>query len=64
MKYNDIKSLSRVELQKKRAGLLQDIFDCRVKNKIGQLSNPLQIRKMRRDIARIETVLTLKSVNR
>jgi large subunit ribosomal protein L29 len=58
MNFSDIKELSRPELLKKRDGLRQDLFQARIKNGLGQLGNPLEIRGMRRDLARIETVLT------
>ncbi|PIS10316.1 MAG: 50S ribosomal protein L29 [Bdellovibrio sp. CG10_big_fil_rev_8_21_14_0_10_47_8] len=60
MVYSDIKDLSVAELKKKKASLVQDLFDARVKNQIGQLSNPLEIRKMRKDLARVNTAMVQK----
>lgn len=57
MKYADIKELSRPELTKKFEGLKQEMFQARMKNSLGQLANPLQIRYMRRDLARFKTAL-------
>lgn len=57
MKYTDIKSLSLAELKKKKDSLKGEIFTARMKNTMGQLSNPVQVRFMKRDIARIETAL-------
>ncbi len=57
MKYTDIKDLSRAELVKKRDGLRADMFQARMKNGLGQLSNPVQIRFLRRDLARVQTAL-------
>lgn len=60
MKFAEIKDLSVVELKKKRAGLSEDLFQARIKNKIGQLSNPIEIRNLRRDIAKINTAIVKK----
>lgn len=60
MKYTEIKDLSAVELKKKKAGLNQDLFDASIKNSLGQLGNPLEIRKLRKNLARINTALVQK----
>jgi len=60
MKYAEIKDLSVVELKKKRAGLSEELFQARIKNTIGQLSNPIEIRNLRRDIAKINTAIVKK----
>lgn len=60
MKYNEIKDLSVVELKKKRAGLSEELFQARIKNTIGQLANPIEIRNLRRDIAKINTAIVKK----
>jgi large subunit ribosomal protein L29 len=60
MKYVDVKDLSAVELKKKKSALTQDIFDARMKNQLGQLGNPLEIRKLRKDLARVNTALVQK----
>lgn len=57
MKYTDIKGLSRQELLKKKASLREELFQAKMKNTMGQLSNPVQVRFIRRDVARIETAL-------
>lgn len=61
MKHSEISNMSMTELKKKRAGLADDLFQAKIKNSIGQLSNPLEIRKLRRDIAKINTVITTKT---
>ena len=60
MKYTDVKDLSATELKKKKASLTQDIFEARMKNQLGQLGNPLEIRKLRKDLARVNTALVQK----
>ena len=60
MKYTEIKDLSAVELKKKRTGLTQDLFEANIKNSLGQLGNPLEIRKLRKNLARVNTALVQK----
>jgi len=60
MKYAEIKDLSVAELKKKRTSLSQELFEARIKNSIGQLSNPIEIRNLRKDIAKINTAIVLK----
>ncbi len=45
------------ELQEKLAALKAELFNLRFSHATGQLSNPLQIQNVRRDIARVKTVI-------
>ncbi|HRO66128.1 MAG TPA: 50S ribosomal protein L29 [Pseudobdellovibrionaceae bacterium] len=60
MKFTEIKDLSVTELKKKRTALSKELFDAKIKNSIGQLGNPVEIRQLRRDIARINTAIVKK----
>lgn len=60
MKFAEIKDLSVAELKKKRTGLSQDLFEAKIKNSMGQLANPIEIRNLRKDIARINTAIVKK----
>ncbi|MBX3039293.1 MAG: 50S ribosomal protein L29 [Bdellovibrionaceae bacterium] len=60
MKFTEIKDLSVTELKKKRTALSKELFDAKIKNSIGQLGNPIEIRQLRRDIARINTAIVKK----
>ncbi len=60
MKFVEIKDLSVTELKKKRASLSEELFQARIKNSIGQLANPLVIRDLRRNIAKINTAIVKK----
>ncbi len=64
MKFLDIKGLTPGDLKKKKKELLEEIFHSRMKNSLGQLGNPLTIRYMRKDIARIETALKQKALGK
>lgn len=60
MKFVEVKDLSEKELKTKMSELRFNMFESRMKNTLGQLSNPLSIRAMRRDVARIRTALRNK----
>jgi large subunit ribosomal protein L29 len=60
MKFNEIKDMSLTELKKKRSVLSEQLFEIKMKNSIGQLSNPMTIRQLRRDIAKINTAIVGK----
>jgi large subunit ribosomal protein L29 len=60
MKFTELKDLTVDELRKKEKEMRTDLFDTSMKHKLGQVTNPLQIRSVRRDIARVKTALSAK----
>lgn len=58
MNYEDIKDMTTVELHKKIRETKQNMFEAKMKNAMGQLTNPISIRTMRKDIAKLRTALT------
>ncbi len=58
MKAKDLRKSSGEELQKQLQELLKEQFSLRMQRGVGQLSRPSQMRVVRRDIARIKTVMT------
>ncbi len=58
MKFEDIKNLTTVELHKKIRETKLKMFEAKMKNAMGQLTNPISIRMMRREIAQLRTALT------
>ena len=60
MKFADIKDLSAVDVNKKIREVKEKMFESKMKNAMGQLSNPSSLRGLRRDVARLKTVLTSK----
>ena len=60
MNAGDLRQKSSDELKLELDGLLREQFNLRMQKGTGQLSRPDQIRKVRRDIARIKTVLNEK----
>jgi large subunit ribosomal protein L29 len=61
MKVNEIRDLGLDELQARERELDDQIFRMRIQKSMGQLEAPLQIRGLRRDLARVKTVLTQKT---
>lgn len=60
MKYTEVKNLTVEELRKKKSEFREELFHLRMKNALGQLPNPVKVRTVRRDIARIKTALNEK----
>jgi large subunit ribosomal protein L29 len=58
MKFEDIKNLTTVEIHKKMREIKGQLFEAKMKNAMGQLTNPVSIRNMRKDVARLRTALT------
>ena len=57
MKANDIRELSIEEKQRKVDELKGELFNLRFQNEIGQLENPGRMKQIKRDIARIKTII-------
>lgn len=57
MKMEEIKQLSLDELEIRLEDAEEEYENLRIQHSTHQLDNPLQIRMVRRDIARIKTVL-------
>ncbi|MFQ5901763.1 MAG: 50S ribosomal protein L29 [Thermodesulfobacteriota bacterium] len=60
MKVSDLKELNREELDVKKKELLQQLSQLKFQNATNQLENPIMIRSVRRDIARVKTILKQK----
>ena len=56
-----MKGKTVVELRDELKGLLQEQFSLRMQKGMGQMTNIHELRRVRRDIARIKTVMTGKS---
>ncbi len=61
MKARELRELSEDELQTKERELADQLFKLRFQQTLGQLENAMKLRNIRRDIARIKTVLKEKS---
>jgi large subunit ribosomal protein L29 len=61
VKASELKTKSNEELQQELQSLLKAQFSLRMQKATQQLSNTSQLRKVRRDIARVRTVLAQKA---
>lgn len=61
MDIQEIKSKSEGDLRSTLSELLKEQFNLRMLKGTGQLTKPLELRRVRRDIARVKTVLGEKS---
>ena len=64
MKASELREYSKEEILEKIDGWEEELFNLRFQAKMGQLSNPLQLRLIGREIARAKTVLRELSVNK
>ena len=61
MKAEDIRTKTQDQLTDDLASLKKEQFNLRFQKATGQLEKTSRVRKVRRDIARIETILSVKS---
>ncbi|MFH5186632.1 MULTISPECIES: 50S ribosomal protein L29 [Paenibacillus] len=57
MKASEFRNLTTAEIEQKVAGFKEQLFNLRFQLATGQLDNPVQIREIRKEIARAKTVL-------
>ena len=60
---NQIRALSAEKLQEKLQELKKDLFMLRMQHATNQLDNPMQIAAVKKDIARIKTIIREKETN-
>ena len=61
MNAQELRVKDESELRKELTGLLQEQFNLRMQRGTGQLNAPNDLRRVRRDIARVKTVLNEKN---
>jgi large subunit ribosomal protein L29 len=61
MNLDEIRELTPTELSSRKKEARQEIFHLRLQQQAGQLEKPHLLRTLRREVARIETVLTAKT---
>lgn len=64
MKAKDIRELTDEELEQKLIEMKTELFNLRFQLATGQLNNPVRLREVRKDIARIQSVLREKELER
>ncbi|MBT8047396.1 MAG: 50S ribosomal protein L29 [Xanthomonadales bacterium] len=60
MNVQDMREKKENELREELSGLLREQFNLRMQRGIGQLATPHDLRRVRKDIARVKTVLNEK----
>ena len=60
MKANEIRKMSTAELEAKLTELKKDLFFLRMQHATNQLDNPVKINGVKKDIARIKTIIREK----
>ena len=64
MKTKDLRLLNEGELFEKEKELSEELFNLRFQHATGQLENVMRIPQVKRDIARLKTILKEKTLNR
>jgi large subunit ribosomal protein L29 len=57
VKAKELRTLTRAELEQRLREAQEELFNLKFQHKTGQLSNPLRIREVRKDVARLKTLL-------
>ena len=62
MKVSKFRDMTNTELDQELVNLKQEIFNLNVRSATGQLEDPKRIGRLRKDIARIKTVLRERQI--
>ena len=60
MSISELSSLSESELEQKGLDLRGELFNARIRHSTGQLENTALLGQLRKEVARVETLLTQK----
>lgn len=64
MKIKEIRDFSVDELEQKERELIEELFKLRLRHATAQLDSPFVMRNIRKDVARIKTVLREREAGR
>ncbi|MGD0236150.1 MAG: 50S ribosomal protein L29 [Syntrophorhabdales bacterium] len=64
MNARELKELTAEELLKREKDLKEEIFNLRFQHSTGQLNNTARLKQVKKDIARVETTLRQKALNK
>ena len=64
MKINKIREMSSPDLEKELGELKSELFKLRFTKKANGLDNPMKIREVRKEIARVKTILRQRELNK
>ena len=57
MKASEVRKLSSAELETKLGEMKKDLFQLRLQHATNQLENPIRIAELKKDIARVKTLI-------
>lgn len=57
MKANEVRKMSFTQLEGKLVELKKDLFQLRLQHATNQLDNPIRISEVKKDIARVKTII-------
>ena len=57
MKINELRKLSTEELNTKISEIKRELLDLRLKNATGALEKPSKLRELKKDVARMKTII-------
>jgi len=63
MKASEIRDMNLDEIHRKVSDLREELFNLRFQHEIGQLENPQRMKKTKRDIARLKTIIKEVTLN-
>ena len=63
MKASELRKLSTKELEAKLKELKAELYNLRFQLAVNQLENPMRISAVKKDIARVKTILTQNEIN-
>ncbi|HLA00925.1 MAG TPA: 50S ribosomal protein L29 [Thermodesulfovibrionales bacterium] len=61
MKPSELRALTMDELKKKEQDLRKELFNLRFQQATGEIENPLRMYAVKKDIARVLTIMTEKT---
>ncbi|MBQ1396070.1 MAG: 50S ribosomal protein L29 [Eubacterium sp.] len=62
MELNKIREMTDIELSAELDKMKQELFNLRFQHVTGQLENPVKMRELKRDIARVKTIMREKEL--
>jgi len=63
MKASEVRDLSERELMEKLSDLKAELFNLRFQHAINQLENPMRLNHVKKDIARVKTVIKQREIS-
>jgi large subunit ribosomal protein L29 len=64
MELNKIREMTDAELATELEKMKKELFNLRFQHVTGQLENPIQMREVKRDIARVKTIMREKELEK